>query len=117
MQEWIGDRTCNPYLNNAKCEYDGGDCCQLYIDDTLCHPGPGCNCHLTSMRMPSWEEVYNTTCSAWPFMKKVHDKKCHDELNNMDCNYDMGACCYPQIDDTECQECFCHDDNTRHSSF
>ena len=43
MQEWIGDGTCNPYLNNAKCEYDGGDCCRDI--ETITEACTICKCH------------------------------------------------------------------------
>ncbi len=38
---WIGDGYCDPDLNNAECNYDGGDCCsctceQPWDDDFGC---------------------------------------------------------------------------------
>lgn len=117
-KEWIGDGTCNPYLNNKRCAYDGGDCCLETIDDTLCHDhSAGCNCHLTGVRKPSFQEVFNTTCTQWPFMKDITNSKCQDEFNTKECNYDGHACCWPQIDDSECKRCICHLDNTRHPPY
>ena len=116
--EWIGDGTCNPYLNNRKCGYDGGDCCLEIIDATLCHKhSDGCICHERNWFQPTFEDFFNTTCPIWPYLKQVTDSKCHDEFNIKDCNYDGGACCFEEIDDSECFQCICHLDNTRHPSY
>jgi hypothetical protein len=34
----------------------------------------------------------------------------------MECGFDNGACCFPLIDDSECELCVCRDNNTRHPS-
>lgn len=34
--------------------------------------------------------------------------------NTLECNYDEGACCLPEIKDAYCVECICNTDGTRH---
>ena len=39
---------------------------------------------------------------------------CDDKTNNAECGYDMGDCCLEPINDHDCTDCICHEDNTRH---
>ena len=40
----------------------------------------------------------------------IGDYYCDDMNNNMNCSYDGGDCCGPDIDITYCSECQCCDD-------
>ena len=51
------------------------------------------------------------------YEKEVTNTKCQDAFNIKECNYDGGACCYTLNDDSECNECICHLDATRHPSY
>ena len=71
VKEWIGDGTCNPFLNNQDCGYDGGDCCLEIIDDTLCHDNSsGCVCHQNTLMQPTFRDTFTTKCTLWPFMRR-----------------------------------------------
>ena len=42
--ELIGNGLCNDEVNNAECDYDGGDCCGAcvsteYCTECVCHDG------------------------------------------------------------------------------
>ena len=34
--EWIDDGYCDDINNNEGCEYDGGDCCGVYMNKRFC---------------------------------------------------------------------------------
>ena len=36
------------------------------------------------------------------------DGYCHDELNNLDCDYDGGDCCLSSLNTEHCSDCACH---------
>ena len=40
--EWIGNDVCNDEVNNAECNFDGGDCCGACINTDNCSQ---CLCH------------------------------------------------------------------------
>ena len=40
---WIGDGYCDDVNNNKECDYDGNDCCGLFINTEHC---TFCQCHL-----------------------------------------------------------------------
>ena len=88
----LGDGFCNDEINNAACNYDGGDCCGYNLNFTYCSE---CLCHIPE------------TCAAGyhPF---VEDGFCNDETNNAACNYDDGDCCGYNVNNSECSECLCH---------
>ena len=88
----MGDGFCNDEINNAACNYDGGDCCGYNFNSTYCSE---CLCHIPE------------TCAAGyhPF---VEDGFCNDETNNAACNYDDGDCCGYNVNNSECSECLCH---------
>ena len=57
-----------------------------------------------------------TTTVICRHLTKTSDGKCHDQANFPVCMYDGGDCCFPEIDDSECETCYCHMDNRRHPS-
>ena len=42
----------------------------------------------------------------------VGDGFCHDENNNVDCNYDGGDCCLSYVNTDQCSECICYGQET-----
>ena len=88
----MGDGFCNDEINNAACNYDGGDCCGYNFNSTYCSE---CLCHIPE------------TCAAG-YHPCVEDGFCNDETNNAACNYDDGDCCGYNVNNSECSECLCH---------
>ena len=43
----VGDGECDDLTNTHDCQYDQGDCCFEYIDDTYCIT---CICHETGLK-------------------------------------------------------------------
>ena len=43
-------------------------------------------------------------------MEFIGDSYCDDENNNLECNYDSGDCCGPNINTQYCTECICFED-------
>ena len=41
--------------------------------------------------------------------------ECDDETNDQECFFDFGDCCKFQIRVGECEDCICHEDETRHT--
>ena len=41
----------------------------------------------------------------------IGDSYCDDSTNNMECNYDGGDCCGPNINTQYCVECQCQNEN------
>ena len=69
LENYIGDNFCDDNNNNAKCGFDGGDCCGSSVDTTYCTE---CMCKecggevsgLGTLKSPNWPEMYpvNTSC-------------------------------------------------------
>ena len=55
-------------------------------------------------------------CPFTSYLKNITNGICDDEFNIYLCNYDGGACCQTQIDDSNCDFCLCHLDGERHIS-
>ena len=55
-------------------------------------------------------------CPFTSYLKNITNGICDDEFNIYLCNYDGGACCHTQIDDSNCDFCLCHLDGERHVS-
>ena len=43
-------------------------------------------------------------------MDYIGDSYCDDENNNLECNYDSGDCCGPNVNTQYCTECICFED-------
>ena len=41
-------------------------------------------------------------------MVYIGDSYCDDENNNLECNYDSGDCCGPNVNMQYCTDCQCH---------
>ena len=61
-------------------------------------------------------EYSGRKCPFTSYLKNITNGKCDDEFNIELCNYDGGACCHTQIDDSNCDFCLCHADGERHIS-
>ena len=88
----VGDGFCNDETNNAECNYDGGDCCELNMNTELCFE---CLCYVED------------TCAAGFIHPLAGDGFCNDETNNVGCNFDGGDCCKPFVNRDLCLKCEC----------
>ena len=83
---------CNDETNNEDCDYDGGDCCLSDKNTELCSE---CICYPQA------------SCTAGIIPSIVGDGFCHDETNNVECNYDGGDCCKKSVKKEFCSKCEC----------
>ena len=100
----IGNGFCNDETNNAKCNYDGFDCCidsNLYqCSECICHHREACIAGFHPLTRNGYcnNETNNIECNydfgdCCPNKDLISDGICHDETNNAECNYDGGDCC------------------------
>ena len=87
----VDDGYCDDENNNAKCYYDGGDCCgphinREYCDDCICYP--------------------HETCIS-SFFYAIGNGHCDDFTNTETCNFDGGDCCGPCSNKHTCSDCSC----------
>jgi hypothetical protein len=92
----VGNGFCNDETNNADCNYDGGDCCVVNANTTVCSE---CVCHLIE------------TCAAG-YHPLVGNGFCNDDTNIAECDYDGGDCCGYNITSEHCTECTCFHQET-----
>ena len=110
------DWTCEADKNVEACNYDHGDCCGPVV---YC-PNPPCSpCHFTGFPLKSLQEL---GCNA----KETHRNEmedyqyCNADMNNKECMFDEGQCCFPIVwlrSADECpgfDSCFCHMDSAQH---
>lgn len=71
----VGNGFCDDIMNVALYEYDGGDCCQPFINIATCYQ---CKCHKDPGRCP------NTALRG--------DGNCQPGLDIPECDYDGGDC-------------------------
>ena len=93
--EIVGDGFCEDHVNNAECNFDGGDCCGSNVDFSFCQY---CIC-------------YSTDCDA-SLQELIDDGYCNDETNNEECNFDGGDCCGSCANTDKCSNCICHASST-----
>ena len=88
----VGDGYCNDEVNNAGCNYDGGDCCGTCINTKFCTE---CAClgNITGLGVPN---------------ALVGDGICNDETNTVPCLFDGFDCCLSPVNTSFCSECSCH---------
>ena len=94
-EEWkglMGNAYCDDFLNNANCNFDGGDCCNPnantdYCFHCTCFEDSNCPTHLLTL---------------------VGNGYCNDETNIAGCNYDGGDCCGSCVNMETCSECICY---------
>ncbi len=103
---WIGDRDCDPALDNAECCFDGGDCLTTSIlDRCMCPIRDGFDyedaeqdiqhIHVTSPLIKpefSWHAYYAIPRITF---QQLGDGVCHKNLNRAECCFDGGDCIYP----------------------
>ena len=90
----IGNGYCDDDNNNKQCKYDGGDCCGFCINTEHC---TNCECLLD-------EREYN---AVGPMAIWIGNGFCDDALNKVECNFDAGDCCGPDVKTKSCDECQC----------
>ena len=54
--------------------------------------------------------IFIGTCGG--ITSYIGDSYCDDNNNNLECNYDGGDCCGPNVNTDYCTECLCLDDVT-----
>ena len=103
--EFIGDGFCDDETNDELCEFDGGDCCDINHDLTLCSE---CFCHWPKIEQGDCSN-YKDKCivqSFW-YIAELGNGVCDDPLNIKDCYFDGGDCCLEESDMTKCDDCTC----------
>ena len=86
----VGNGFCNDETNNAECNYDGGECCDLNANKDYCSQ---CACNFLEICTDGYHPL-------------VQNGFCNDETNNFDCNYDGGDCCV-NLNTNYCSDCNC----------
>ena len=105
---WHADGYCDDVNNNEACFFDGGDCCGGIIDPYYCtvcqcleEGGGGGSGGSTT---PSGTTTAGACTQGW-----IADGYCDDINNNLDCTYDGGDCCGPNVNTQYCTECMCYE--------
>lgn len=83
--EWKGDKICDDDNNNARCDFDGGDCC-LKEGEKNTDYCKKCECHKKKKK----EKTSNLARPG----QIGHSGDCHDERSTEDCQYwkGLGLC-------------------------
>ena len=92
----IGNGNCDDAMNNANCNFDGGDCCVLNANTDYCQH---CICY---------EDL---SCNG--SLDLIGNGYCNDETNNEECNFDGGDCCGSCANMEQCSDCQCLDGSPR----
>ena len=79
---YVRDGYCDDETNIPACHYDGGDCCGSCIFTEYCS---NCDCLLDGLT------------SVGITHPLVGNGFCDEETNNIECNYDNGECCGPDV--------------------
>ena len=87
----VSNGFCNDETNNPDCNYDGGDCCVVDANTSVCSE---CACLLIE------------TCTAG-YHPLVENGFCDDNTNIAECNYDGGDCCLINVNTDSCSDCNC----------
>ena len=104
------------HILNFRCLEDAPDSCHWHqLERQLKYPRHS----FVALRIPA--EL--TSCVAikpsdnfcfHEYLFFVDDGFCDDLLNTASCQFDGGDCCSNLISDHFCQECICHEDNSKH---
>ena len=135
---WIGDGFCDDINNNMECTYDGGDCCGSNVNTQYCtecscldpNGNNGANSTTTSIGTTATTTTTTTTGTTGTTATNgttkttiagcnfgwISDGYCDDINNNMECTYDGGDCCGPNVNTQYCTECLCIDPNGNSTS-
>ena len=95
-RELIGDGYCHDEVNNLKCGFDGGDCCNSCTSKSKC---TDCKCLIGNAGEDKTESLNG-------------NGYCNDETNNAECGYDGGDCCLPNVNKDHCSTCTCFHQET-----
>ena len=101
--ELVANGVCNDESNNTYCHFDGGDC-TTNISTTIqaTTSGTGGSTTVTAT---------NPTTTGGCNIGWIGDAFCDDINNNMECSYDGGDCCGPNVNTQYCTNCSCLDPN------
>ena len=97
----IGDGFCQDEVNNADCNYDGGDCCNPTVLNNNC---ADCKCKNGTNLVTTFKKI-KCPSDLEPY---TNNGKCNDEANIPECDYDTNECCGSGNFDF-CTECKCLD--------
>jgi len=111
---WIGDGICDDGANNLDCNFDGGDCCGPNVITNFCAE---CECLDEDYTTKETTTTTTTTTKPSPCFGNctfgacgwIGDGYCDDGANNLDCNFDGGDCCGPNVNTDYCTACECLD--------
>ena len=105
MVDFVGDEVCDDEVNNELCDFDGGDCCDIKHDRSLCSE---CFCHSPKVNQDDCGN-YAENCLSHIFwaIGSVGDGICHDHFNIKSCFFDGGDCCLEEKDMSKCNDCTC----------
>ena len=112
IPNYHGDGYCDDENNNEACLFDGGDCCEstvntgvlntVYCTECLCLDEGGNSSEGTTTSSGS---TTSGGCSG--NLEWIGDIFCDDINNNVECNFDDGDCCGPNVFTDYCDECLC----------
>ena len=92
-QDLKGDGFCDDELNNILCNYDGGDCCDQYLDRSMC---TDCFCHIEYFQTKEYLNCLEVNIVNGEYSSARHgDGNCDEEFNNYEEFFDAGDCCLP----------------------
>ena len=103
IPNYHGDNYCDDENNNEACFFDGGDCCGSNVNTQYCsvcqclEEGGGGSGGTTT---PSGTTTAGACNQGW-----IADGYCDDINNNLDCSYDGGDCCGPNVNTQYCNIC------------
>ena len=90
-QELKGDGFCDDEVNNEFCNYDGGDCCDQYLDRTMC---TDCFCHIEYFQTKEYLNCPDISMINGKLSFAKHGNgHCDKEFNNYEEFFDAGDCC------------------------
>jgi len=97
IPHWFMDNYCDDENNNAKCGFDGGDCCGDDVNTSYCKE---CEC----LEFPAETTQAPGICGSPQWFG---DNYCDDDNNNAGCGFDGGDCCGDNVSTAYCSECIC----------
>ena len=97
---WIADGNCDDITNYEGCFFDGGDCCGSNVNTQYCTQ---CLC----LEEEGGGGIGGTTTAGACNQGWIGDMQCDDINNNLDCIYDGGDCCGPNVNTQYCYICQC----------
>merc|ERR1712032_639421 len=105
-----GDGNCDDNNNNAKCEFDGGDCCAKSVGG----PVKKDYCKQCKCLDPNPKGPKGPACGQKQYKG---DGNCDDDNNNAGCAFDGGDCCAKSlggpVKKDYCKQCKCLDPNPK----